>query len=190
MRLILFIFPVSHRQDANSFGITVSCLRYSCSVSFSRFSAVRPAFGSRASQLVHNIIPPKNCQHLFATFFAFLRFFFSLRTDPRFYSILVRLIPNVTCHSIVRRSQKRTARTQQTVLHSNLPFRTLTAGENHYCASSIINRLASTSRTNCSLVIAPSSQRSRTYSMTRTPSEVSCSALPLRMYIAGAITFT
>ena len=143
-----------------------------------------------ASELVYIITVQRKSQHLFATFFAFLRVFFSLRTDPRFHSILVRLIPNVTCHSIVRRSQKRTARTQQTVLHSNLPFRTLTAGENHYCASSIINRLASTSRTNCSVVIAPSSQRSRTYSMTRTPSEVSCSALPLRMYIAGAITFT
>ena len=47
-----YLYRCLHQQDANSFGITVSCLRYSCSVSFSRFSAHRLACASRASLFI------------------------------------------------------------------------------------------------------------------------------------------
>ena len=66
----------SHRQDANPFGITVSCLRYSCSVSFSRFSAVLLRCPARVSLFILSPIKRKvnTFLQLFSLFYASFRF--------------------------------------------------------------------------------------------------------------------
>ena len=78
-----YLYRCLHQQDANSFGITVSCLRYSCSVSFSRFSAHRLACASRASLFI--LARPKTFVNAFLQLFSlfFSPFSFCERFSPK-----------------------------------------------------------------------------------------------------------
>ena len=69
-----YLYRCLHRQDANSFGITVSCLRYSCSVSFSRFSAVLLRCPARVSLFI--LSPIKRKVNTFLQLFRFFTLLF------------------------------------------------------------------------------------------------------------------
>ena len=91
----------------NSFGITVSFLRYFLSVSFSRFRACSQAL-PLASQLVYLIKLKRESQHLFDDFYDFFAKFFVFRTAARKHfrpSAFIRtfyIIRRYDCSSILR----------------------------------------------------------------------------------------
>ena len=77
-----YLYRCLHQQDANSFGITVSCLRYSCSVSFSRFSARRLACASRASLFILSL-SQRNVNTFLQTFSLFCASFWICEHFPK-----------------------------------------------------------------------------------------------------------
>ena len=163
----------------------LSLVCVSCSVSFSRFSAC-PLGVCLASKLVYISTPPKDCQRLFATFFSFLAFFSVLRTHFHFWDA-----PRSEMSEHSTTAQRPSFRTKAACPQTDRScFRRSGSRAAYGFAISSISIRVSSSRMNCSVLMAPSSQRSRLRASALTPSLVCWSALKLRICIAGASTST
>ena len=189
MRLILYIFPVlTGKMQTHSELLSLVCVIL---VLYRFQGSVLCSCGAPRESACLYYHRSKEKSTPFCNFFRFFTLLFGFSNhkchSPRFSSSITERYRSPQRPSFPNKGRPALRRPSS---DQNSSFTQFQPGMHLHCASSIISRLASTSRTNCSVVIAPFSQRSRTYSMTRTPSEVSCSTLPLRMYIDGAITFT
>ncbi len=85
--------PVSPPARLNSFGITVSCLRYFCSVSFSRFSAYPSALRPRESACISY----QTSAGLSTPILIFFHLFLKLSAFPNTKTFSACILPSSSC---------------------------------------------------------------------------------------------